>query len=222
MIIDLWIMRYRYLIIMVLTALCIVGCENGKKETTEENDSDSVFVEDYFVFWRKINTIDAHNEQDTIVGNFTGRGIDTLHIDCDTTKDQYELGYFYINSSNSRIPRCDLYGINAAPPKLVNEGDLDGNGKCEVGYLPTWNTSQWRTYQIYTLVNYQWRNLVEDEYLDTPEWFRHANVEIAEKGPHKGEVLIHYAYEGVNLADTSRIIEIRDTIVRPTFSKIQW
>ena len=32
-------------------------------------------------FWRDINTIDAHNEQDTIVGNFTGKGIDTLYVE---------------------------------------------------------------------------------------------------------------------------------------------
>lgn len=31
-------------------------------------------------FWRDINTIDAHDEQDTIVGNFTGKGIDTCML----------------------------------------------------------------------------------------------------------------------------------------------
>ena len=30
------IMRYRYLIILVLTSLCLVGCENGKKNTGPE------------------------------------------------------------------------------------------------------------------------------------------------------------------------------------------
>ena len=36
-------MRHRYLIIMALTALCIIGCENGKRNASESNDEDLQF-----------------------------------------------------------------------------------------------------------------------------------------------------------------------------------
>ncbi|MBO7068042.1 MAG: hypothetical protein J6W52_05130 [Bacteroidaceae bacterium] len=39
-------MRYRHLIILALTLLCLVGCENGKKNTSVSNDKDSSIVND--------------------------------------------------------------------------------------------------------------------------------------------------------------------------------
>ena len=33
------IMRYRHLIILALTLLCLVGCENGKKHTEEDEQA---------------------------------------------------------------------------------------------------------------------------------------------------------------------------------------
>ena len=126
-------------------------------------------------FWRDINTIDAHNEQDTIVGNFTGKGIDTLYVEMvenpkyNVQNDDMEQMYkYYLSSNNKSIPKIELYGCDAAPPKLVKEGDLDRNGNCEVGYIHTWTMSQWRYYRIFTLVKNEWRYLVEGDYLDTP------------------------------------------------------
>ena len=178
-------------------------------------------------FWRDINTIDAHNEQDTIVGNFTGKGIDTLYVEMvenpkyNVQNDDMEQMYkYYLSSNNKSIPRIELYGCDAAPPKLVKEGDLDRNGTCEVGYIHTWTMSQWRYYRIFTLVKNEWRYLVEGDYLDTPEWFRHSGVEVAEPGKKKGTVLIHHYYEGYDEVKEERIVEIRDTIVTPTFNII--
>lgn len=178
-------------------------------------------------FWRDINTIDAHDEQDTIVGNFTGKGIDTLYVEMvknpkySVQNDDMEQMYiYYLSSNNKSIPKIELYGCDAAPPKLVNEGDLDGNGTCEVGYIHTWIMSQWRYYRIFTLVKNEWRYLVEGDYLDTPEWFRHSGVEVAEPGKKKGTILIHHYYEGYDDIKEERIAEIRDTIVKPTFDII--
>ena len=127
---------------------------------------------------------------------------------------------YYLSSNNKKIPKIELYGCDAAPPKLVNEGDLDGNGTCEVGYIHTWIMSQWRYYRIFSLVKNEWRYLVEGDYLDTPEWFRHSGVEVAESGKKKGTVLIHHYYEGYDEIKEERIAEIRDTIVIPTFNII--
>lgn len=171
-------------------------------------------------FLREINMIDGHDEQDTIVGNFTGKGIDTLYVCYDPTKGDAEEWQYYAESNNKAIPRLNLWGCDFVQPKLVNEGDLDGNGTCEVGYLHTWINSQWRYYRILTLVKGEWRYLVKGDYLDTPESFRHSGMEVAEKGGKKGTILIHYAYEGLDNEGKEWIFEIRDTIVKPTYSKI--
>lgn len=171
---------------------------------------------------RSVNTIVAHNEQDTIVGNFTGRGVDTLYVEKVWTKSEKtgEPVTYYMSSSNKRIPKIELYGCASVSPKLVNEGDLDGNGTCEVGYVHTWMCSQWRYYRIFTLVGNKWRYLVRGEYLDTPNWFRQSGTEVAEPGKEKGKVLIHYAYDEYDEVNDERVVEIRDTIVRPTFDRI--
>ena len=173
-------------------------------------------------FMHSINTVDAHNEQDTIIGNFTGTSIDTLYVDkvVGQNDEKYKLTEFFLRSTNIKIPSIELYGYADVPPKLVNEGDLDGNGTSEVGYLHTWMNSQWRYYRILTLVNNEWRYLIDGDYLDTPEWFRHAGVEIAEPGKKKGTILIHHYYEGYDSNIDDRVFEIRDTIVSPTFTSI--
>ena len=173
-------------------------------------------------FMHSINTVDAHNEKDTIIGNFTGTSIDTLYVDkvVDHNDKKYKLTEFFLRSTNIKIPSIELYGYADVPPKLVNEGDLDGNGTSEVGYLHTWMNSQWRYYRILTLVNNEWRYLIDGDFLDTPEWFRHTGVEIAEPGKKKGTVLIHHYYEGYDSNIDERVFEIRDTIVSPTFTSI--
>lgn len=173
-------------------------------------------------FMHSINTVDAHNEKDTIIGNFTGTSIDTLYVDkvVGHNDEKYKLTEFFLRSTNIKIPSIELYGYADVPPKLVNEGDLDGNGTSEVGYLHTWMNSQWRYYRILTLVNNEWRYLIDGDFLDTPEWFRHTGVEIAEPGKKKGTVLIHHYYEGYDSNIDERVFEIRDTIVSPKFTSI--
>lgn len=66
----------------------------------------------------------------------------------------------------------------------------------------------------FSLVEGQWRYLVYGDYLDTPEWFRHSGMSIAQPGKRKGEILIHYA------GDTREYMGVKDTIVKPTYSRI--
>ena len=206
-------MKNKFLLYFIPIAL--VAC-NGKQPSNiakKKVNQDTLPVLKEQVDWRSIQTIDAHNEEDTIVGNFTGKGIDTLYVEevMPDSFDYHNIKYYMV-SSNKHIPRIELYGIFQAPPKLVNERDLDRTGTCEVGYLHTWYNSQWRQYRIFTLRHGKWKYLIYGDYLDTPEWFRHSGKEVAEPGPRKGTVLIHY---GVDLTGV-----IKDTIVKPTFSKI--
>ena len=164
--------------------------------------------------WYVINHVIGHDERDTIIGNFTGKGIDTLYVSYDRNlKDEYEP--FILLASNRRIPSIRLYGIIGDPPKLVNEGDLDGNGTSEVGYLHTWNMSQWRVYRVFTFINGQWRYLISPnhEYMETGEFIRGRYIDLVESSKRKGWVKVNYQTQGVNET-------IKDTIVKPDYSPI--
>lgn len=183
-----------------------------------------------------LNSVKGHKEEQYIVGNFTGNGMDTIFIS-DTPlkkltaseKKRYGFGYLangnaeedwicYAVSNNPNIPPVEIFTTYG----LVNEGDVDGDGRDEWGYLYEWMTSQWRQYRIY---NYDpktktWRHLYYDVYdpdsyterlLSTPEYVRSSGVDLVEKGPRPGLIKINWgAYDGI----------IHDTIVAPTYTPI--
>lgn len=206
------------LILGLSTSVVTLFIVDGSCEKSTDTYLDEYIYSDDF--WRDINTIHAHDEQDTVIGNFTGCGIDTLYIVSERDENEYMCTAFYMACTNKQIPRIKLYGIAMAPPKLVLEKDLDGNGTDEVGYLHTYINSRWRHYNIFTLVNYEWRNLVDSEFLDTSDWFRNTGTEVAEPGPEVGTILLHYYYVGYNDTTEEFYMEMRDTIVLPSFSKI--
>lgn len=173
------------------------------------------------------NSVAGHKEESRITGNFTGIGIDTLYVidvpneDADNLYDRVK---FYAKSNNPRLPEIELYGCGymGDTPKLVFEGDVDGDGKDEWGYLHTWVNSQWRYYRIY---NYdskrkKWRFLYYDadqegiSLLETPEYVRASGVDIVEKGPQPGTIKINYGTYGPD------VFELRDTVVKPTYTPI--
>ena len=224
-------MRPKLVVLCIAGVMAFTGCGNKvQEEETEkiesaeraERDVDNIPLSEmtYDDLMIKYNTVAGHDERDTIVGNFTGKGIDTLYVRYDETKEDGERWQFYAESNNRSIPRFNMSGCISISPKLVNEGDLDGNGTCEVGYLHTWVSSQWRYYRIYTLVNGEWRNLIQGEYLNTPVCLRRSGLEIAKCCGQKGKVLVNYFYEGLNDSGTASIHEIRDTIVNVRFTTI--
>lgn len=177
---------------------------------------------------RYLNSVKGHKEEQSIIGNFTGKGIDTIYIDYEFDKNRlsnaqikkYGLGLvgggnaeegelYYAVSNNPELPPVELF----CPNGLVFEGDVDRDGKEEWGYLYVWMTSQWRQYRIYTFDTNSgtWKHLYYGDLLDTPEYVRASGKEIVEKGPHKGLIKINWgAYDGL----------VYDTIVTPTFTPI--
>jgi hypothetical protein len=180
------------------------------------------------------NRVAGHHEKDTIVGNFTGHGLDSLFVSCNIRSEDNEppFGYahFYLQSNNKKISTIEL--DSEYEPKLVWEGDLDGNGTDELGYLPVAGNSQWRTYRVLTLKNGSWYELTNYDLLDTPEYFRGSGCEVIEPGPKPGYVLIHYGiYPTFGAEQFQSSFEqdkycIRDTIVKAVYerasSRISW
>ena len=166
-------------------------------------------------FWRCINSVLGHNEQDTIVGNFTGKGIDTLYVvEKENNNNDSSGKTFYLKSSNISLAPLNL-GLHSGAPMLVNEGDLDGNGTIEVGYLPVWTTSQWRIYRVLTFKNEKWCYLLnpKHDYMDTGELIRASGKEIVEPSKKKGWIKVNYETRGMGAM-------IKDTIIKPDYSPI--
>ncbi|MBD5346171.1 MAG: hypothetical protein HDR92_03450 [Bacteroides sp.] len=202
------------------------GCGNKNTTATTGNDSasDTAALTPTKVYLKSENTVKGHKEEPWITGNFTGSGIDTLFVVEEKNNeagDYTEKIRFFAKSNNTDIPPIELTGYYGCAPQLVYEGDVDGDGKDEWGYLHTRMTSQWRKYDVFNYDNNrkEWRFLFEDtstvdhNLLDTPEYVRSSGVDIVEKGPEKGLIKINYGTWHPNY-------EIRDTIVTPTYTPV--
>ena len=212
--------------------------ENCKKSSFKERNEDlrkinhSQFqqLNEETIQGKYLNSVKGHLEQTSISGNFTGSGMDTLYvskkIDLSYTEQENENPdhlspiylanhtHFLVISNNPLLPKIEIYGRWNNPPKLVFEGDLDGDGKDEWGYLVTGENSQWRQYNVfnYDLKNKTWRYLYKDsypdEFLSTRQSIRASGKEIVEKGVKKGEIKINYAdYHDI----------FRDTLVKANY-----
>lgn len=173
------------------------------------------------------NSVKGHDEREMIVGHFyEPERLDTLYIrqtarcEClpgDTIctyflnskviSEQEYLDdaqyYFDVRSPRMKAP-LQIYGLC---PKLVFEGDLDGNGTDEFGILSTWYASSCRWYYIYTWHEDSWRLLVEPIFNSHP--LRTSGLEIARPGPRKGTVLINKTMDGTGCLSNQII---RDTV----------
>lgn len=178
--------------------------------------SDTTIAEDVedMIALSPFDHVVGHDERDTIVGNFTGTSIDTIFIviEDDPEPSDFQTKAYWAVCSNPRVKPVRIWGHDNDQPKLVFEGDLDGNGTDEWGYLQTWIVSQWRSYCVFTYYHDEWRYLTDSHILLTPEYLRRSGCDLVEPGPQKGTVLVHYAPNDVN----SSII---DTIITPNFAK---
>lgn len=93
--------------------------------------------------------------------------------------------------------------------KLENLGDLNGDGKDEIGLLPEWFTSCWRDYLVYTYKNNEWINAVPPIPTHCNQW--EANIKpIVKDSLNKGYVVIHYSeFDDKNIVTKSKIIAIK-------------
>ena len=139
--------------IILLCLIWLCACERASKHQTSE--------------------LDNHLKQyrDTLIGNFNGIDIDTLIAEpMDSLNPNYK-GFHYkwrVFTKNKSVKGLILenktIGIH-----FVYEGDLDGNGTEEWGYVPEWETSNWMRFHAFTNVNGEWQHIIEP----TPIWLPH-------------------------------------------------
>lgn len=101
---------------------------------------------------------------DTLIGNFSGKGIDTLIAE--PTGLNTFLKNFKLSTKNGTTQPLhieELYGCGMIP-----EGDLDGNGTEEFGIFWDSPSSTWSAYHVYTCIDGSWHLMVS-----TTRWSHH-------------------------------------------------
>lgn len=109
----------------------------------------------------------------------------------------------YIQFSDPAIPAIKLENCIGGTP--VNEGDLNNDGFDEIGILPSWWTSCWHEYKVYTYKNGQWQYLVDPITTHCDQW--EEGVDAISKDKSKpGYVTIRYSEftdEGIEIKTKS-------------------
>ena len=190
-------------------ALFAVACESKSQHYTQ-------MVDDSLAQYR-----------DTLIGRFNGIDIDTLICEPIDSLSPIEDGQYggchyewRIYTTNGTVK--DLIIGNTTGIDFIKEGDLDGNGTEEWGYVTQWPTSLWMGYHVFTATNKEWEPLIES----TPIWLSHIDTtretegtitydEIAQPSEMKGYVNIKFSDVRNNGEDFLLI----DTVFQATFYK---
>lgn len=125
---------------------------------------------------------------DILVGKFDGHTIDTLIAEPygEYIDDEIYGGYdtWEVKTAKNSVKPVVIpktYGIN-----FVSEGDLNGDGKEEWGFITQWPTSNWTAYNLFTNVDGEWQYMIEP----TSLWLSHLmddNETIADEEKKKGQ-----------------------------------
>lgn len=189
---------------------------DAKADTLKADTVSMVEVPDDYV--GEYDMLEMVMEMDTapniLVGNFSGNGVDTL--ECvpygpkivngrgDTVQTSWEI--------RSRRGTCKSMTMDYVyEPKLLYEGDLDGDGANEFGsYIVVSAISTNQSYQVFTYKGGEWKWLYDPLAL----WYLHY-YELRENGTDivslshkKGYVTVRYTYYGeigINRIKTQRV-----------------
>lgn len=112
----------------------------------------------------------------------------------------------YIMFSDPNIPSITIENCIGGIPE--NEGDLNKNGSDEIGLLPAWFTSCWKSYHVWTLNNDKWTDAVKPFSTHCNQW--EAGVKPIEIDSNKvGHVIIRYSeFDGDDILTKSKSVPI--------------
>lgn len=82
-----------------------------------------------------------------IIGNFTGSGSDTIWLNHSPNETEYVQDTLHF----SFPVKNPIYPYYYWCSKIINEGDLDGDGLDEFGFAYTEGMSNWFSYQVYSI-----------------------------------------------------------------------
>ena len=131
--------------------------------------------------------------RDTILGCFNGVEIDTLITEpIDTTKQRAYWDWL-IYSKNNTVDTLIL--TQRFIVKMIQEGDLDGNGTDEFGIRRESDAGTWDNYCIYTFQNGAWKYLTEPIWTNNDHFYTDLNkgTDVVEKANQSGFVRVRFS-----------------------------
>lgn len=143
----------------------------------------------------KKKTITLKIPEDAVKGDFNGDGkpeymwLETPQIS-DSEMECVGDCISFIRFSDTSIPSISISDCIDGNP--TNKGDLNGNGTDEIGLLPVWFTSCWRSYYVWTLKNGKWIYAVKPFQTHCMQWENDV-IPIETDKKRKGNVIIRYS-----------------------------
>ena len=131
--------------------------------------------------------------RDTIIGKFDGNNIDTLVAQpIDTTIDR-NLWTWRIYGKNNTVDTLIL--SQRFIVRLIQEGDLDGNGTDEFGVRRETDAGTWDNYCIYTYDNGKWKYLIEPIWTYSDHFYTDMNkgADVVERANQSGYVTVRFS-----------------------------
>ncbi|RYZ24573.1 MAG: hypothetical protein EOO16_00270 [Chitinophagaceae bacterium] len=142
-----------------------------------------------------LNYAKGYNQSDTVVGYFDAdRTLDTAILRrCEViTVGKTATCRTKVTFLNRKIPSILLESTTSG--FFEREGDLDGDGVDEIGFLPGWPTSACREYHVYGYRQGKWVEIVKP--IPNSMNMRMAGIRMIERDPdNPGRVLIRSSYE---------------------------
>lgn len=158
--------------------------------------------------------------RDTLVGRFNGIDIDTLIAEPIGEEDDGWYFKWRVFTKNGSVKDLILdkktIGIH-----FVKEGDLDGNGTDEWGFVTEWPTSNWMCYHAFTNVNGEWQYIIEPTTIWLPHIDPQENYTIKEEDilqPSKNKNFLKVKFSDMNDGEDFLII---DTLIQVNPQKIE-
>lgn len=132
--------------------------------------------------------------RDTIIGKFDGNNIDTLIAEpIDTTIDR-SMWNWRIYGKNNTVDTLIL--SQRFTVRLIQEGDLDGNGTDEFGVRREIDAGTWDNYCVYTYDNGEWKYLIEPIWTYSDHFYTDLNkgADVVERANQSGYVTVRFSY----------------------------
>lgn len=131
--------------------------------------------------------------RDSIIGKFNGNNIDTLIAEPIETTIDRSLWNWRIYGKNNTVDTLIL--SQRFTVRLIQEGDLDGNGTDEFGVRREADAGTWDNYCVYTFDKDEWKYLIKPIWTYSDHFYIDMNkgADVVERAKQSGYVTVRFS-----------------------------